>query len=256
MPLSETQWTALADDLQIAIARVAPEWTDANTHDPGITLLEVFAFLLDDLLYRRAPTPFEDRARLLAGRVAASAEALAASMSGSVDDEAGLQRVNFTHGMVLGVDDFQAEQEYARARLNRRNRVLHGAGVVEGLEVAVQPDATGHRVVVAPGLAFEPAGNEIYLDRPIVLALPAQGSFLLVRLTYTEQLARYEPNGASNPLDAANEAAAAQPTRIAETFRVELATVPSADAVTIARLRRVRGRWRIDPTFKALRARR
>ena len=28
-----------------------PEWTDSNTHDPGITLLEFIGYLLEDLLF-------------------------------------------------------------------------------------------------------------------------------------------------------------------------------------------------------------
>ena len=31
---------------------LAPEWTDANTHDPGVTLLELHAFLAESELYR------------------------------------------------------------------------------------------------------------------------------------------------------------------------------------------------------------
>lgn len=253
MPLSETQWTALAGDLQHALARVAPEWTDLNMHDPGVTVLEVLAYALTDLQYRRSP--LDDRARLLARRVAECAGALAASASGAGDCEAGLQRVNFMQGMVLGVDDFRTEQDYARTRLNRRNRVLHGMGIVDGFEVTVQRDAGGSRVAIAPGLAFDPAGNEIFLDRPVVYVLSAQGGFLFVLLTYAEQLCRSAPTVASDPLDATNDATVTRPTRIAETFRAELAPVPAADALAIARLLQVRGRWRVDPTFKAMRTR-
>lgn len=249
MPLSETQWTALASDLQSALARAVPEWTDLNTHDPGVTVLEVLAYALTDLQYRRSA--LDDRARLLARRVAESAGALAASASGDGDCGAGLQRVNFTQGMMLGVDDFRTEQDYARKRLNRHNRVLHGMGIVDGLEVTVQRDTGGSRVAIAPGLAFDPAGNEICLDQPMVYALPAQGGSLFVLLAYAEQLCRSAPNVESDSLDAT----LTQPTRIAETFRVELAPVPAADALAIAQLRQVRGRWRLAPTFKALRAR-
>jgi hypothetical protein len=31
---------------------LAPDWTDANTHDPGVTLLELHAFLAESALYR------------------------------------------------------------------------------------------------------------------------------------------------------------------------------------------------------------
>jgi hypothetical protein len=35
-----------------AVLSLAPEWTDANTHDPGVTLLELHAFLTESDLYR------------------------------------------------------------------------------------------------------------------------------------------------------------------------------------------------------------
>lgn len=249
MPLTEPQWTDLAIDLQRAFARAAPEWTDVNTHDPGITVLELLAYALTDLEYRHVAP--DERTRLLARRVAARAQALAVPAAGDDDCEAGLQRVNFVHGMVLGADDFRTEQDYARVRLNRRNRVLHGMGIVDGLEVTVERDTSGSRVAIAPGLAFDPAGREIVLDQPEVHALPTQGGVLLVRLIYAEQLCRSVPVIASDPLDAT----LTQPTRIVETFKVELAPVPAADAVAIARLRQVRGRWRVDRTFTAARAR-
>jgi hypothetical protein len=249
MPLSETQWTALASDLQEAFSRVVPEWTDLNTHDPGITVLEALAYALTDLQYRQGAS--DERARLLARRVAERAAALAAPASADDDCEAGLRRVNFTQGMLLGADDFRTEQDYARNRLNRRNRVLHGMGIVDGLEVTVQRDTSGSRVTVAPGLAFDPGGNEIFLDRPREYALPVQGNLLLVLLIYAEQLCRIAPSVSSEPLDTT----VTQPTRITETFKVDLAQVPAADAVVIARLRQVRGRWRVDPTFKPLQAR-
>ena len=52
MPLTGEQWTTLAADLQRALARMVPEWTDHNTHDPGITVLEALCYVLTDLQYR------------------------------------------------------------------------------------------------------------------------------------------------------------------------------------------------------------
>ncbi len=256
MPLTEAQWTALARDLQAALSRVAPEWTDTNTHDPGVTVLELLAYALGDLQYRR-PT-LDGHARRVAADVAALAASLAAPSPGSDADDcgAGLQRVNFTHGMLLGVDDFLVEQDYARQRLNRRNRLLHGKGIVAGLEVSVvSDDDGGAHVAVTPGLAFDAAGNEIFVDRPQRHALPAQDGVVLVLLAYAELPCRGAPIGTSDPDDAAGDTVAMQPTRIAESFDLGLASVPTADSLAIARLRRVRGRWRVDPRFKALRLR-
>ena len=50
--------------------------------------------------------------------------------------------------------------------------------------------------------------------------------------------------------DTTGDATTAQATRIAETFNATLAAEPSGDAVVVARLRQVRGRWRVDTGFK------
>ena len=75
MPLNEKQWATLARDLRRAMARVAPEWTDTNAHDPGVTVLEVICYAITDLQYRGAA--LDESARLLAQAVAERAIAVA-----------------------------------------------------------------------------------------------------------------------------------------------------------------------------------
>src|SRR5262245_55175788 len=41
----------------LAARHTAPDWTDANSHDPGMTQLQLLAYAADDLLYRRHATP-------------------------------------------------------------------------------------------------------------------------------------------------------------------------------------------------------
>ena len=43
----------------------APAWTDENASDPGITLLELFAFLTEQLIYRANRTPERHRRKFL-----------------------------------------------------------------------------------------------------------------------------------------------------------------------------------------------
>lgn len=252
MPMTEKEWVAFARDLQHALARVAPEWTDANVHDPGTTVLEVISYALSDLQYRSGA--LDDPARGLARTVAERASALAAPATSHENDECGpgLQRVNYAHGMLLGVEDFNAEQEYVRNRLKRRNRLLHGTGIASGLGVTVEHDSAGSRITIAPGLALDPAGNEISVDQPIELALQAQGTAVLVLLRYAERRCRLAPVIATS-VDAPDGSPTAQPTRIVETCSVALAAEPTADSVAIASLRRVRGRWRVDAQFAARR---
>jgi hypothetical protein len=169
------------------------------------------------------------------------------------DCGAGLRRVNYTTGMLLGVDDFNTEQQYLRGRLQRQNRLLHGAGIATGLNVTVVQDSAGSRITIAPGLALDAEGNEICVEQPTDLALPPPGPDQLVLLRYVERPCGWAPVVAGTTVDAPDESPAGQPSRIVETFEVELAAAPTADSVALARLRQVRGRWRIDTRFKAVR---
>src|SRR5205823_10283784 len=56
------------DLVQEALARVPvhnPEWTNFNESDPGVTLVELFAFLTENLLYRANQIPERNRRKFL-----------------------------------------------------------------------------------------------------------------------------------------------------------------------------------------------
>jgi hypothetical protein len=53
-----TDWHALARALNRTMAAHAPGWSDRNDHDPGVTILEVLAYLSENLPYHVKP---EDR---------------------------------------------------------------------------------------------------------------------------------------------------------------------------------------------------
>lgn len=78
----------------------------------------------------------------------------------------GLERLRYFQRQLLTADDMRLEQEYFREKQRRHNRFLHGVGVVCGL--IAQPDAgTGPlAIVVCPGYALGPWGDEIYVDAP------------------------------------------------------------------------------------------
>src|SRR5438132_6145073 len=55
--IDDRRYQDLVDE---ALARVpvhTPEWTNFNRSDPGVTLVEVFAFLTESLLYRANQIP-------------------------------------------------------------------------------------------------------------------------------------------------------------------------------------------------------
>jgi len=73
------------------------------------------------------------------------------------------KRVNFTFGMVLGVDDFRQEHAYLAGRDERALRESIGYGVLSGLHVQTEPAAPAisdkYTVRVEPGLALLPNGK-------------------------------------------------------------------------------------------------
>jgi hypothetical protein len=69
------------------------------------------------------------------------------------------QRVNFTFGMVLGVDDFRQEHAFLAARDERALRELIGYGAITGLDVTTAVTGSQVEVRVAPGLALLPDGK-------------------------------------------------------------------------------------------------
>src|SRR5215475_2973554 len=50
--LDDRRYADLVEEARTLIPTYAPEWTNHNPSDPGITLIELFAFLSEMLLYR------------------------------------------------------------------------------------------------------------------------------------------------------------------------------------------------------------
>lgn len=97
------------------------------------------------------------------------------------DDDGVRERVRYFFGRLLGVDDFNQEQEYLLAKARRHNRMLHGWGIVVGLDVSAIA-SEGTQVSVAPGYALDPCGNEISVDESVLIEVPSDGkSFVAVR---------------------------------------------------------------------------
>jgi len=88
-----------------------------------------------------------------------------------------LDRLNYFYGQMLGVRDFQTEQDYFREKIKLHNRCLHGFGVVCGLEVKFkefhrEPDKTCWPIVtIGCGLALDADGNELIVREPLCVDL-------------------------------------------------------------------------------------
>ena len=64
-PLDDRSFQDLVDEAKKRIPLYCPEWTDHNVSDPGITLVELFAWMVDILLYRVNQVPHRHHVRLL-----------------------------------------------------------------------------------------------------------------------------------------------------------------------------------------------
>jgi hypothetical protein len=151
------------------------------------------------------------------------------------------KHVNYTLGMVLGVDDFVQEFAYHAGRGRRLTRELIGYGTVCGLQVSIATDRTPFEVVISAGEAVTPPGQIVRV--PLAQCaklndwLAANQTDLLSRLgspptpsvrLYVLLSYRDCPTDAvpipGEPCRSADEAMA--PSRLTDDFRLELAFDP------------------------------
>ena len=55
--LDDRRFQDLVDDAKRLVQQRCPEWSDHNVSDPGVTLIETFAFMIDQLFYRLNRVP-------------------------------------------------------------------------------------------------------------------------------------------------------------------------------------------------------
>jgi hypothetical protein len=148
-----------------------------------------------------------------------------------------LKHVNYTLGMVLGVDDFTQEFAYLSGHDHWLGRDLLGYGTVWGLRVTIEDGSRGPEVSVTPGAALSPRGQLIYVtpaqcaslndwlaahEEDVLSALgsPPPGNFkLYVVLRYRECPTDDKPIP-GEPCRTEDEAMA--PSRLVDDFKLEL----------------------------------
>jgi len=102
-----------------------------------------------------------------------------AKVEDSLPLQEGPDRVHYATGVLLGAEDFQAEQDYHRGRLARALAYAMGHGTLAGLEVIHQPAQAGdetqparpEEVIVSPGLAVDRRGRLLEVPRSRCLKL-------------------------------------------------------------------------------------
>lgn len=158
VPLDDAALESISKELRRAVAVQAPQWTSSNESDPGITLVELLAFLGESLRFR------------------------AGSGGGS---GSGLRRPMFFAGRLLDAAALTQEQDYQREKRRRHDLALIGSGVVSGLGVIFEPG--GSHVVVEPGYAIDARGEEIWVPGRVTLALPPRRDSTFVTIRFWEK---------------------------------------------------------------------
>jgi hypothetical protein len=100
-----------------------------------------------------------------------------------------VERTNYFLGQLLGVADYDREQQYFLHRLRSHNRFAHGWGVLNGLQVAID----GQDVVVKPGVAIDCEGNELHVHDESRSPLPSSTAPFFVGVRYVEALSAPAP---------------------------------------------------------------
>lgn len=148
------------------------------------------------------------------------------------------KHVNYTFGMLLGVDDFKQEFAYLAGRDQWMARDLIGYGTISGLKVSLDVAVKGPRVSVSCGDALSPKGQMIrvcpsqcaYLndwlnanqtDVQAVLGTSPPGSMIKLWLALCYRDCPVDPVPiAGEPCRSADDLMA--PSRLVDDFRLEL----------------------------------
>jgi hypothetical protein len=323
-----TDWRALAHALNRTMSAHAPEWTDRTDSDPGITLLELMAFLAESQLYRgvidggasaaartihaldayldRAPIAvhvngepwrrvdrltdaertapiftFDESTGIIRfgdgvhGKIPERGSTISAryrdgsGASGNTsiavkttwplphrfyrialredrtlkletsmilsDCWSGKKRPRFFDGRILTADDLQQEQQYHLSKHRHHLRNFHGSGIIEGLQVSIEPGGT--TISVQPGLAIDGEGREMCVTEKIALAIPPSApSPAWIVVEYAERLVDPVPTAAGD----------AEASRIEEGCNIALASAEPTSGVAVARMVRDENGWRVD----------
>lgn len=153
------------------------------------------------------------------------------------------ERNRYFTGKFMTAGDFEKDQNYQVNRHRLHNRLLHGWGIVCGLDVAKHrdPECEKRWVIVQPGTAIDCCGRELFVQSPMPFELPLplpkgngpmsqtanpdvmHGPFLL-GLTYQEMMIDYVPALYS---DNACDPQRQQPNNVRE--GIQLVCVPLAE---------------------------
>lgn len=144
--LDDRRWTDLVEEGRALIPVYSPGWTDHNVHDPGITVLELLAWLTETDIFRINRVPDRHRRKLLA---------LVGIHPESPRPARSVLRLSITGDEPLALPE--GVEFTTRSTPPTPFRTLEASTLVPGEIRAVQSaDASGFRDLTRPFVAGEP----------------------------------------------------------------------------------------------------
>lgn len=163
--LDDRRFEELLAELRTYIPRYAPGWTDHNPTDPGITLLEMFAWLSDMVIYRmnRVPDELYQKFRQLIGETGVAPEQAVESL--------------WKPYRVTTAADFEslaieaAPGKVARARCLENRNLEHTARDETGhISVVIVPEVPDSRERPVPGNQLKETVRSYLYSRRLLTA--------------------------------------------------------------------------------------
>lgn len=195
--LDDRSYSDLVEEGRSLIPTYAPEWTNHNSSDPGITLVEMFAYLSEMLIYRLNRITDDNKLSFLKLLNGPAWKPSPEKSLGEEMREAVMQLREPNRAVTC--EDFErlataVSAEVARARcIAERNLEAVGpaassekrpghisvvvlpshVGIMRGLEVT-RAGSNNQKVSIGPGVATDRDGRELALTAAATLDLPAE----------------------------------------------------------------------------------
>ena len=170
--LDDISYADLVQEGLALIPRYAAEWTDRNASDPGITLIELLAYVSELLIYRLNRVTRENKTRfleLLTGLDQRALPCLSRASMEDVDQAIRWAVLELRRRRAVTSADYEALACEATEDLPEATRVVRAKCLVRSnLETSEDSghDSPGHvSVVVVPGSELEPDKLTALLDR-------------------------------------------------------------------------------------------
>ncbi len=163
-----------------------------------------------------------------------------------------LKRVNYFAGQVLTAADLQTEQSYFRERMRLHNLNCHGSGIVSGLEVSIT-EGPANSIIVSPGTALDPLGNEINLFSAMRCPFPQKCEMAYLVLSWAERETDPVPH-LVHETDTGQMVASRVEEYAILKYESEESQTHSHPGVVLARLLKLRRKWKVDQEFHVQRA--